>query len=261
MIETPSFGGSLLPAIPSVSAFWWRVQNWTNWGDLLTPLLLRRFADVETQWASPDEADVVCVGSILGNLIKPSYTGVILGSGKMFEDGEVPSKATILALRGPLTALGVAGDFVLGDPGLIADELVTVDKKTHELGIVPHWSDKTLGSDKRFTQYDHIVIDPHADPIEVIRQIGSCKKIVASSLHALIVADAFWIPRRFEATAHWAREGGLFKVRDHNAAVGLTRPELEIGHVQRPDWHRVSDLKNGLYDAFEEFGAMIRARS
>src|ERR1035438_2780504 len=111
MIETASRDGSRATDIPAVSSFWWR--GVTNWGDLLTPLLLRRFANVEAQWASPEESDVVCVGSILGNLVKPTFTGAVIGSGKMFENGEVPSKATILALRGPLTALGVAGDFVL----------------------------------------------------------------------------------------------------------------------------------------------------
>jgi pyruvyltransferase len=242
-------------ANPTVSGFWWTLVS--NWGDRLTPLLLRRFAHVEATLSLPAAADVVCVGSILGNLVKPDYTGVILGSGKLHESGIVPPGATILALRGPLTAMNVPGEYALGDPGLLADELVNVETRTHELGIVPHWSDKTLSSDKRFTPFDPLIIHSSTDPLAVIRSIGSCKKIVSSSLHGLILADAFGIPRRFEPSAKWAREGGDFKVRDHNAAVGL---DHKVGVVQQVDRNVIVDLKTGLARAFAHYGQIARAK-
>ena len=235
----------------SIRAFWWSLI--TNWGDRLSPLLLHRFARVEAEWATAEEAEVVCVGSILGNLVKPDYTGIVLGSGKLFEEGIVPPAAHILALRGPLTARGVAGSFALGDPGLLADELVTVDEKLHDLGLVAHWSDHRLEKDPRFTKYKPLVIRYNDDPLEVIRQIGSCKKIVSSSLHGLILADAFNIPRRFEATAEWLKEGGDFKVRDHCAAVGLP---FEVCTLQQANSNRVADAKAGLWDAFAALGGL-----
>ena len=204
----------------TVRAFWWCLVS--NFGDRLTPLLLHRFSRVTAEWAPAETAEVVCVGSILGNLVRPTYTGVILGSGKLFEDGIVPPNANILALRGPLTARGVRGLFALGDPGLLADEMVVVNEKTHNLGIVAHWSDHKLEHDPRFAEFDPLIIRFNDDPLDVIRAIGSCKKIVSSSLHGLILADAFNIPRRFEPTASWGKEGGDFKVRDHCAAVRLT---------------------------------------
>ena len=239
-----------------VSAYWWR--DVTNWGDQLTPLLLKRFSHIDTIWAKPEDADVACVGSILGNLIRPLFEGVILGSGKLFENGLVPPNANILALRGPLTARGVQGDYVLGDPGLLADELVNINTKRHLLGIVPHWSDSTLINDPSFTRYNPIIISPSSNPLDVLRQIGECHKIVSSSLHGLIVADAFSIPRRFEATAKWAREGGTFKVRDHNEAVGVPH---EVGVTQEANWNRVADLKTGLFDAFVEFRQIVKEKS
>ena len=244
---------------PTVSAFWWVGKK--NWGDRLTEPLLRRFSHVNVQWSLPHEAGIVCVGSILGNLVRPEYRGVILGSGKLFERGTVPSLARVLVLRGPKSAEGFCpqgrpyeGPF--GDPGLIADELISAPSlyKSFDLGIVPHWSDKKLALDPRFTRYPHIVINHEDDPLEVIRKIGACKKIVSSSLHGIILADAFCIPRRFEASANWKNEGGLFKVEDHNAAVGIPPQDFKVGNLYKPDWHRVCDLKNGLYDAFAEFG-------
>jgi pyruvyltransferase len=239
--------------MPMVSAFWW--TEVPNWGDRLSPLLLNRFSQCETEWAPAATAQVACLGSILGNLVKPDYTGVILGSGKLFENGIVPPNANILALRGPLTACGVKGDFALGDPGLLADELVTVDKKLHHLGLVPHWSDRWLEQDPRFTKYDPIIIRSDDDPLDVVRAIGACRKIVSSSLHGLILADAFNIPRRFEATASWSREGKYFKVWDHNAAIGLP---FEIGVTQQANSNRIVDRKAELWDAFQTFGNMIR---
>ena len=241
-----------MPTTSTASAFWWSLV--TNWGDRLSPLLLQRFARIDAVWAPADEAQIVCVGSVLGNLVKPSYTGVILGSGKLFREGIVPPRAHILALRGPLTAEGVAGTFALGDPGLLADELATVDEKTHTLGIVPHWSDHRLEHDPRFLKYDPLNIHAGNDPLDVIRAIGACKKIVSSSLHGLILADAFNIPRRFEATAAWVREGGDFKVRDHNAAVGLP---FEIGLTQLANASRVTDIKSELWDAFKSAGLLF----
>jgi len=242
--------------VPSVTAYWWRDVK--NWGDLLSPLLLHRFAHVDVAWADPSTADVACVGSILGNWIKPSFNGIILGSGKLFADALVPAKATVLALRGPLTALGVHGHFVLGDPGLLADELLLEPiTKTHNLGLVSHWSDHELATNELYQQYDPLIIRADIDPLEVVRQIGSCRRIVSSSLHGLIVADAFNIPRKFSPTAHWAREGGVFKVRDHNLAVGIP---YAVNEMQQANSSRVADLKSGLWDAFATFGAMIRAR-
>ena len=233
-------------------AFWWNLV--TNWGDRLTPLLLNRFSHVDTVWSPVESAEIVCVGSILGNLVKPDYAGVVLGSGKLFEDGIVPPRAKILALRGPLTARGVRGAFALGDPGLLADELVPVDDKLHDLGIVPHWSDYKLEHDPQFLKYDPVIIRSDGDPLTIIKTIGACRKIVSSSLHGLILADAFNIPRRFEATAAWAREGGDFKVRDHNAALYLP---FEIGLTQQANSNRVNDCKAALWDAFQAFGTMV----
>lgn len=234
--------------LPTVRAYYWKAVP--NFGDLLTPLLLKRFAKVETEWAAISEADLLCVGSIL-DTAKPDFNGTILGSGKLYERSSVPSGATILGLRGPLTAKGIKGDFALGDPGLLADELVEVETKKYHLGVVPHWSDKSLANDPRFSKYNPLVIDPRADPLTVIRQIGECRKIVASSLHGLIIADAFGIPRRFEYTPQFDKEGGTFKIRDHNESIGLP---FEVGLTQEADRFQVQDRKHELFDMFEAYG-------
>ena len=62
-----------------VKAYWWKGRNLPpNWGDWLTPLLLSRFAHVEAEWVERGSAQVVAVGSILGNIMGPWYTGTSL---------------------------------------------------------------------------------------------------------------------------------------------------------------------------------------
>jgi hypothetical protein len=245
------------PPSPTVKAYWWKGKT-RNWGDWLTPLLLQRFAHVNAEWTERGKAEIVCVGSVLGNIVGPWYRGVVLGAGKLFEDMIPLPQANILALRGPLTAKNVPGTFALGDPGLLADELVRVETRQHDLCIVPHWSDKTLALDPRFTRFAHVVVDSTWAPLDVIRTIASSCKVVSSSLHGLILADALNIPRRFEATADWSTDGGYFKVRDHNAAVSLP---FAIGKLQEADANRVVDRKTDLKDAFREYSRIVRSSS
>lgn len=238
----------------SASAYWWK--GIPNFGDSVAPYLLEHFADIDAQWSPPGQAKIVSTGSVLEHL-PAKWGGYIVGSGKLHEDSRLKifsSKVVILALRGPLTAKGIPGDYALGDPGLLADELVTVATRKHALGIVPHWSDNELARNPLFLKYDPIIINARDNPLDVIRQIGECKKIVSSSLHGLIVADAFGIPRRFEYPKIFNRQGGAFKIRDYSQSI---RVPFEVGKtVVAPCFH-VEDRKHELYDAYRMLGSMI----
>lgn len=238
----------MVSAMPT--AYWW--IGHPNFGDLLTPLLLARFADTLVRWAPVEDAQLVCVGSVL-DVLPAGWSGIVAGSGKLHEHREIDlSKAKVLALRGPLTAKGVPGDFVIGDPALLADEMVTVDKQ-YDLGIVPHWSDAELENRQEFKRYNPHIIRPSGDPLEVIREIGRCRKIVSSSLHGIIVADAFGIPRRTEMAKLFS-DGGSFKFRDHSAAVGLS---FKIGVTQEAPRYNVENLQQELYDCLSYLGKIL----
>lgn len=238
------------------TAYFW--QGRPNFGDLLTAPLLAHFGDAEVAWSAAEDADIVCVGSVL-EALPPKWSGVIVGAGKLREASDVAlPRATVLAVRGPLTAraMGLRGEYALGDPGLLADELVRGVDKHYKLGIVPHWSDVELEHRPEFQRYDPHIIRPSGDPLEVLREIGRCHKIVASSLHGLIVADAFGIPRRTEMTKIFAREGKSFKFEDHAAAVGLP---FEVGVTQEAPRYVVQQRSQELYDALVEAGRLLAA--
>lgn len=234
-----------------MNVYYWSGKK--NFGDLLTDLLIRRFTGLPTTLVTPDKAELVMVGSILEQLPK-DFSGVIAGTGKLHEKTIVDfPNANILALRGPLTAANLDKDIIFGDFGLLANELIPLEDKKYNLGIVPHWTDKTLEFDKRFLKYNPKIIRVDDNPLKVITEISQCKKIVSSSLHGIIVADAFGIPRRIEISprviSHPHQEGGLFKWHDYSESIGLP---LEIGITAQANKYIITEKQHELFDVFEE---------
>lgn len=231
--------------------YYWNVKK--NFGDLLSGLLIKKFCKLPSEWAAPEDAELVMVGSILEHLSE-DWAGIVAGAGRLHEKSKIKlPNAKILALRGHLTARQFKGDYVIADPGLLADELIREEDKEYNLGIVPHWTDKELEKNPIFLKYNPKIIRPNDDPIKVIKEIGSCKKIVSSSLHGIILADALGIPRRIEVAprllSHPHQEGGLFKWRDYCSSINMS---LEIGVTQEAERNIITEKKHELYDVFQE---------
>jgi pyruvyltransferase len=251
-------GESTLGAVTPVKNYYWRERP--NFGDALSPLLLKRFAGLNSNWATVSHAELIVTGSILEH-VPPLWDGSILGAGRLYEDFYLhlhTDTATVWAVRGPLSAAAVPGDCAIGDPGLLADEMVYVHTRDIPLGVIPHHTDTTLAQRPEWfsDKWETLVIDPAQDPLEVIRQIGRCQRVVASSLHGLITADAFGIPRRFELNPHATRyEGGLFKFRDYSRSISTP---LEPGKIIEASRFAVEDRKHELFDAFKAYGDYMR---
>jgi pyruvyltransferase len=231
--------------------YYWNAKK--NFGDLLASLLIQKFTRIPTKWSPPEKSELVVIGSILEHLPK-TWAGVIAGAGKLHEKTKLSfPNARILSVRGPLTAKGLKGNFVLGDPGLLADELVPQQEKKYALGIVPHWTDTKLEHNPLFTRYKPKIIRVTDNPLKVIAEIGQCHKIVSSSLHGIVLADAFGIPRRIELSpkmiSHPTQEGGTFKWQDYNASINV---KFRTGFTQQADRNRILDKQHELFDVFLE---------
>jgi pyruvyltransferase len=238
-----------------IQAYWWKEVP--NFGDALAPLLLERFANIEVEWNTISRSSIISIGSVLEH-IPPLWDGYILGSGRLIDSSRLHLvqtrtgvSAKILAIRGPLSARGIPGSFALGDPGILANELVGDQDKLWDLGILPHWQDKELVERfKKLIPPKHSirVIDPGWAPLDVLSTIGACRRIVTSSLHGMIVADAFGIPRRVEICPAMVHDGGTFKFQDYSASI---KHKLQFGVMQTPEWCRVEDVKHAIYDAYK----------
>lgn len=217
-----------------------------NWGDQLNPFILSKM-NQDFEHADPKDAELVIIGSILEHL-PYGWRGTICGVGKLYQNNRIYlGDARVFALRGHLTLAGVTGlktTPVLGDPGLLVSRFVPQPVAKHHLGILPHWRDHDLY--RRFNQ-GHL-IDPFQPPEKVIKEIASCKQLITSSLHGIIVADAFGIPRQAELFARAETEGGDFKYRDYTSVY---EEHPHFGHMHRPPRHKIEKIQDDLYRALQ----------
>jgi hypothetical protein len=224
------------PTIGVVPAYWW--DGHANFGDALTPWLLRP-RGVLPVLRSPDRAMMVGVGSILEHL-PDDFAGVVWGTGLIRDAERRLPRASVVAVRGALTRerLAAPDSVVLGDPGLLAPDVVPRREVRHDLGVVPH-SDHRASAQVRALvarggERVHVV-DVRRGPGHVVREISRCRHVLSTSLHGLVVADAYGIP------AAWARlapdlMGATFKFRDHESVVtpGWSR-QIELGAAYSAD--------------------------
>jgi hypothetical protein len=227
---------------PIKNLYYWQKKR--NFGDELGNTLLD-FLKIEHQWAAPEDADLVIAGSVLEHLPK-GWGGTICGAGKLHENSKVDlTGAHVVALRGKLTAdsvRGLSGPIVVGDPGLLVPDWIEQPVAKYELGVLPHWSDHELAGRFLYGQ----VINAQDDPEKVALEIARCKRLITSSLHGIVVADAFGIPRRAELFPRAAAEGGDFKYRDYSSVYD-THPHF--GEMWRAPHYMVERLRGQLRSA------------
>ncbi len=204
-----------------IEAYWYIKER--NSGDLVTPMLLKRFGFTPVH-SYPGDAKVFSCGSLLEK-VPAGFSGFILGTGFMHGDSvRTFDKARILAVRGELTRnnIGAPTDTILGDPGLLVSRFLTSrQKKQYALGIVPHYVDK---KDIRIYKFckkyskEVLFIDVQHDPLSVLRKIDQCDFILSSSLHGLVFADSLGIPNTWMILSGRVSGKG-FKFYDYNSAL------------------------------------------
>lgn len=181
----------------AIKTHWGRTKN--NFGDCLSPYILRHYGFTPV-YCQQKDSEIVMAGTILQWLPK-NYEGIVFGTG--CDDLKIDLRhAKILGVRGKLTKnnlpKNIQNSVFLGDPGLIMNTVFPKSlKKKYKLGIVPHFVDEDCEVIniwiKKFKE-PVVVINVLRDAKTVIQEIKQCEYIVSSSLHGLIIADAFDIP-------------------------------------------------------------------
>lgn len=216
-----------------------------NWGDSLNPYLIGNLMDCKILIADRifnflNKEAVLGVGSILSGDVG-NY--VIWGSGFLSEKSTIVNKPRhVLAVRGHLTAnklrkLDIKVPEIYGDPALLFPRIFyPVVTKKFKLGIIPHFKENDLpliGSIKQKFGEDICIIDMRAGIEEVAEMVLSCEIILSSSLHGLILAEAYGIPTgRVVMSNHLI--GGDFKFNDYYSGVGISNhSKLVLNEVQQ----------------------------
>ena len=196
-------------------AVWAWSEGVANFGDELGPHILTRLGYEVVRVESMADADLLACGSLLEAAAEDARPGAIVwGAGLMHGAPVDLSMLDVRAVRGRLTAELIGMDVPTCDPGSLVPHLYERPPVRHGVGVVRHYVDK------RAYPWADIVIEA-SDPVdEVIEAIGSCSKIASSSLHGLVVADAWGIPTL--RLHHRSVAGANFKwadwfASDHNA--------------------------------------------
>ena len=199
----------------------------------------------------------LCIGTLLDAVNYSNAQTIVWGSGVSGQERSFIQPERILAVRGPKTKefcdrYGVPCPEVYGDPALLlplvyqphravqgsfsvettkvakpsanaASSVQEAQKASYRMGIIPHVVDlhHPVIEEIREKNADEILIIDLAhykNWTDVIGQICSCERILSSSLHGLIVSDAYQVPSRWiELTGKIS--GGYFKYLDYAASV------------------------------------------
>ena len=208
-----------------------------NWGDDINYFLLKKIFkrnivcyDYSSISHRTDKDNYLAIGSTLTLLCNSK--SIVWGAGVIDPVADLPEKPRkVLAVRGPLTRKyllerGIECPAIYGDPALLTPKIYTPHtEKKYRLGIIPHYSDfdsPILERLKKDPSIKFIQMEGYNKWTDVIDQINSCEQIASSSLHGLILAEAYNIPNLWiEIKGNLL--GGHFKFHDFFLSIGKDR--------------------------------------
>lgn len=214
--------------------FYWKHPKIVNFGDYLSLKIVERMVGLPIQEAQKNSSlkKLLAVGSIMSF----ARTGdVIWGTGVKRKDfhniNYTFTHLDVRAVRGPLTRQFLMKYFniecpeVYGDPALLIPYLFPEFKRKenpdYEYLIIPHYSDEAL-----FPKSEYNNVAYPSDPwYEVIEKIVNSKFVISSSLHGIIIAEAFGIPARLlrdkkRLLKKMRAPEPIFKYKDYYYATG-----------------------------------------
>ncbi|MBR2924116.1 MAG: polysaccharide pyruvyl transferase family protein [Clostridia bacterium] len=188
----------------------WKIANF-NWGDDINLYFFKEVTGKrvvllpDTKLAKCFSLEnYLCIGSTIMSF--DMRNTVVWGTGLLNDkmDFRLKSKPKkILAVRGPLTRRwlmeqGVECPEVYGDPALLLPLFYhPTTSSCYRIGVIPHYKDLNNPVVKKISNQDGVKlirISEYNDWHDFINQINSCDSIVSSSLHGIIVSEAYKKP-------------------------------------------------------------------
>lgn len=250
------------------------VWSHRNWGDELNEHLLKSITNKEPivlPYCRLERILRIKNYMIIGSILS-SYDlnrAVVWGSGILNKNETdkirgIPDK--VCAVRGPrtrnaLVKKGIECPEVYGDPALLMPRFYQPSISSHfSLGIIPHLMDLDkadvvkLTSDPR-TKF--IKVQDYEKWTDFIDEICSCDFVISSSLHGLIIAEAYGIPSQWVKFGMYV-DGWEFKYYDFYESIGkMNEAPLNITEAttyemlmdKRKDWRKGNIDLDKLMDA------------
>lgn len=193
-----------------------------NFGDRLGPLVVGRLLrERGIRNRSRTGPRLFTVGSVLHFARTGDHVWGSGRNGKIEESRHRFGALHVTACRGPLTRRflqerGIDAPAIYGDPGLLVAELFPEWRPATDARVgtvyVPNLNDTTVPPGLA-------VLSPRGEVGPIVERIASAELVIASSLHGVVIAEAFGVPARLVVPE---RES-LFKYRDYFAGTG--RPD------------------------------------
>lgn len=187
---------------------YWHKNDKENFGDYLSLKLVERIVGgqvaVANEKKSNEKPNLLAIGSIL---ILARQGDVIWGTGMNGKRMDLNlykfETLDVRAVRGPLTRDFLISNFnincpeIYGDPALLVPyffpELKKKENPEYPYIVIPHYSEEHL-----FPKELHPnVVYPTEPWKDVIRKILNSSFVISSSLHGVIVAEAYGIPAKY----------------------------------------------------------------
>ena len=215
-----------------------------NFGDELSKFIVENLINIHKYDLVYNEEGVkknlIAIGSYLHIARNDYYIyGTGLRTNPPIEGRLSYTNLHISACRGPKTHAFLKNEKklnspgIFGDPALLLKELYVPQKMnelTQKIAIIPHKSHyghyKKMKLDKKY-----VVINPREHWKTVVDSIYSAKSIISSSLHGLIVADAYNKPNIMLCEIELTE--GTFKFKDYY--LSQKRPFIFINTIDEFD--------------------------
>lgn len=227
----------------AIRLFYWR--GVPNLGDSVSARIVaglsgRRIVAVERG----DRRKLLACGSVAH---RARAGDLVWGSGTIEPDRPPESRdVDVRAVRGPRTRAmlrraGIPCPEVYGDPALLLPRVLPRRRAAprFRLAIVPHYQDKprVRSDDPAVRVLESRVLDIQGELETFLDALLECERVVSSSLHGLVFAEAYGIPAAELRVGDDVR-GAEHKFADYFEGTGRERPEpLTLATIARePVW-------------------------
>ena len=202
-----------------------------NVGDLFSLLIVRYLSPYKVTYTpryTPFPLKLCAVGSLINDSILMTG-GIFWGTGMLVPKVKKHiAPAIFTAVRGPLTrrsllAAGYKCPDIYGDPALLLPQIYqpTNKVKKYKFGIICHWRHIDFircEGDVKFIN----ILRAEEEAWSFIDEICECEIILSSSLHGIIIANAYNIPAKQIVFEGFPLEGDpLKKFHDYYASVHM----------------------------------------
>ncbi|WP_415401075.1 polysaccharide pyruvyl transferase family protein [Tateyamaria sp. SN3-11] len=219
-----------IPDEKRANIFWWEEPYPGNLGDIINPYVVEGLTGIPPKYAQRGTG-IYPIGSI----IKFAKAGCqVWGAGSPHEEDQLDPEADYRSVRGPYTRdlvlrCGGKCDEVYGDAAWFLPTIFRPNvEKTHKTGLILHYQheEAPLQFDPAIRQIGIRRLGYHQIE-EFLTEMLHCERIVSTSLHGVIIAQAYGLPAMLATVTNSRAQvhGDGIKFKDYFASVGIHDPK------------------------------------